>query len=102
MVTICEKLAKAKHLKFSTNVDPKKSETKCIVFAPHKKDRLNVAPIILNTDPLPWVEGVKHLGNILQSENTIQKYALGSHLNLFHHKKEFQYLLNQYGLFQMN
>ena len=72
MVTICEKFAKAKHLKFSTNVDPKKSKTKCIVFAPRKKDRLNVAPIILNNDPLPWVEEVKHLGNILQSENTMK------------------------------
>ena len=72
MVTICEKFAKAKHLKFSTNVDPKKSKTKCIVFAPRKKDRLNVAPIILNTDPLPWVEEDKHLGNILQSENTMK------------------------------
>ena len=73
MVAICERFAKAKHLKFSTNVDPSKSKTKCIIFTPKKKDRLDVAPIILNNDPLPWVEEVKHLGNLLQCENSMKR-----------------------------
>ena len=73
MVAICERFAKAKHLKFSTNVDPSKSKTKCIMFSPKKKDRLDVAPIILNNDPLPWVEEVKHLGNLLQCENNMKR-----------------------------
>ena len=38
MVKICEKFAIAKHLKFSTNVDPSKYKTKCIIFAAKKKD----------------------------------------------------------------
>ena len=73
MVRICEKFAKEKHLKFSTNADPQKSKTKCVIFSPKVKDRQNVSPIILNSDPLPWVTDVKHLGNILQCENSMRK-----------------------------
>ena len=29
----------------------------------------NVTPILLNGEPLQWVETVKHLGNILESNN---------------------------------
>ena len=72
MVRICENFAKMKHLKFSTNVDPNKSKTKCIIFSPRMKDRTGVSPIILNSDPLPWVSEVKHLGNILQCENNMK------------------------------
>ena len=54
MTRICENFAKLEHLKFSTNVDPIKSKTKCIVFSPRKKDRTNVAPIILDLLPYPW------------------------------------------------
>ena len=72
MVTICEQFAKKKSLKFSTNTDPIKSKTKCVIFSPRAKDRAGVAPIILNGDPLPWVGEVKHLGNLLQSDNTMK------------------------------
>ena len=73
MVKICENFAKAKHFKFSTNVDPKKSKTKCLIFSPKVKDRTDVAPILLNSDPLPWVTEVKHLGNILQCNNSMKR-----------------------------
>ena len=73
MVKICEKFAKEKHLKFSTNADPQKSKTKCVIFSPKANDRQNVSPIILNSDPLPWVTDVKHLGNIMQCENSMKK-----------------------------
>ena len=73
MVKICETFANVKHLKFSTNVDPQKSKTKCLIFSPKVKDRTNVAPIILNSDPLPWVTEVKHLGNILQCDNSMKR-----------------------------
>ena len=43
----------------------------CHLF-PRAKDRAGVAPIILNGDPLPWVGEVKHLGNLLQSDNTMK------------------------------
>ena len=31
-----------------------------------------MSPITLNGDPLPWVKEVKHLGNILQCDNTMK------------------------------
>ena len=73
MVKVCENFAKMKHLKFSTNIDPQKSKTKCLIFSKRVKDRTGVAPIILNEDPLPWVSEVKHLGNILQSDNSMKR-----------------------------
>ena len=69
LVKICENFAKKKGLKFSTNIDPVKSKTKCIIFSRRPVDSRKVAPVILNQDPLPWVSDVKHLGNVLQSDN---------------------------------
>ena len=76
MVSICEQFAKLKKLKFSTNIDFQKSKTKCIIFTLDKKPRTNVAPIILNNDPLPWVDNLKHLGNILDTTNSMKKDCL--------------------------
>ena len=69
MVSLCEQFAKARKLKFSTNDNPAKSKTKYIIFSKVKSCRDSVAPIILNQDPLPWVDNVKHLGNILEYSN---------------------------------
>ena len=70
MVRICEKFASDKSLKFSTNEDPVKSKTKCIIFMKGKTPE--VEPILLNGDPLPWVKEVKHLGNTLQADNSMK------------------------------
>ena len=72
MVSICEKFAKMRKLKFSTSLDPNKSKTKCIMFTKGKLDKDSVAPILLNVDPLPWVESVKHLGNTLEFNNSMR------------------------------
>ena len=72
MVTICEEFAKLRKLKFSTHLDPAKSKTKCLIFSKVKSARDNVAPIILNGDPLPWVDSVKHLGNLLEFDNSMK------------------------------
>ena len=71
MVDLCQKFTRKKNLKFSTNPDPVKSKTKCIVFSKQQKDLRNIRPIMLNDDPLPWVQQVKHLGNILQCDNSM-------------------------------
>ena len=76
MVTICEEFAKIRKLKFSTDVDPIKSKTKCVIFTKVKNARENVAPILLNGDLLPWVDEVKHLGNILEYNNSMQRDCL--------------------------
>ena len=72
MVNICHDFAASKNLKFSTNVDPNKSKTKCLVFSKKAKDRENILPILLNGDPLPWVSQVKHLGSTLQLDNSMK------------------------------
>ena len=76
MVKICENFGKSKNLQFSTNPDPRKSKTKCLVFSKQARDREGVLPILLNNDPLPWVEQVKHLGNKLQSDNSMRQDIL--------------------------
>ena len=72
MVNMCERFKKMKNLKYSTNADPSKSKTKCIVFSKKRKEQLGVAPVMLNGDPLPWVRQVKHLGNVLQCDNSMK------------------------------
>jgi hypothetical protein len=103
-------LPELKNFKFSTNVDPIKSKTKCIVFSKKQRDRQNVAPVLLNGDPLPWVEEVKHLGNLLECDNsmkrdiTIKRARFIGKLNSlsqeFHHvsPKVFMKILNIYAV----
>ena len=70
MITICERFAGENILKFSTNVDPKKSKTKCIHFSKQKPD---LAKIELNGDLLPWVDSALHVGNTLERSNSFSK-----------------------------
>ena len=71
MIDMCQEFASSKNLRFGTDPDPAKSKTKCIVFSKNKKDRGNISPVILYGNPLPWVTQVKHLGNVLQSDNSM-------------------------------
>ena len=96
MVNLCQDFASSRNLKFSTDVNPEKSKTKCLVFSKKAKDRLNVLPVLLNGDPLPWVSQVKHLGNLLQLDNSMkvdisQKRGkfIGKMVSLF---QEFHYV----------
>ena len=73
MVTLCENFANLYSLKFSTNVNVEKSKTKCIVFSRDNVILNEVSPIILNGMPLPYVSEIKHVGNILQSNNSMEK-----------------------------
>ena len=73
MVDTCSVFMKKKCLKFSTNANPAKSKTKCIIFSKKPKDRENVLPIMLNGDNLPWVGEIKHLGNILECDNSMKR-----------------------------
>ena len=76
MVTVCEKFTKKRKLKFSTNVNPAKSKTKCVVFTKEKNLKDRLAPIILDGNPLPWVNSVNHLGHILESDNSMKSDCL--------------------------
>ena len=72
MVNLCQEFASSKNLQFSTNVNPVKSKTKCLIFTKKSKEAENVLPIKLNGNPLPWVKQAKHLGNMLQQDNTMR------------------------------
>ena len=65
MLNICEDYAKGHNLKFSTDKNPKKCKTKCMKFL--QKNR-TVKPLDLCGNPLPWVEGAKHLGNYIENK----------------------------------
>ena len=80
MVNLSSKFMLKKRLKFSTNVKPENSKTKCIIFSNKIKDRLNVTPVKLHGDNLPWVEKDKHIGNILECNNSMKKDIAGKRL----------------------
>ena len=46
------------------------------MFHKSRNKREDVAHVILNGNPLPWVEEINHLGNILQSDNSMSKDCL--------------------------
>ena len=72
MVNLCQKFEIKKNLKFSTNENSDKSKTKCLVFSRSQKNRFNLPPVLLDGNPLPWVSKVKHLGNMLQCDNSMK------------------------------
>ena len=50
---------------FSTDPDPVKSKTKCMLFS--KKD-ITAEKVKLDNNELPWVTSAKHLGSLLSSK----------------------------------
>ena len=65
-MTICEDYAMRHNLVFSTNPDPDKSKTKCLLFRLNAREE-KPAKIILNGQGLPWVENATHLGHELHT-----------------------------------
>ena len=71
MMTTCEQYAASHNLQFSTNIDPKKSKTKCLAFL--KKER-ELKKIVLDGNDLPWWDSGKHIGNHIKNAlNGMQK-----------------------------
>ena len=73
MIQESEKYAEEFNFTFSTNKDPVKSKTKCIIFSKNQNQRTGIDKVILNGTPLPWVDDVNHLGNLLQSDNSFKQ-----------------------------
>ena len=65
MVTICEQYGTEHNIVFSTDPNPAKSKTKCVLFSGKTARVKQPVPIILDGKPLPWVEKVEHLGHVL-------------------------------------
>ena len=61
MITICKNYANRHNLVFSTDPNPTKSKTKCLLF--QLKGETPPVPILLNGQPLPWVPHAAHLGH---------------------------------------
>ena len=72
MVNLCHDFAAKRNLMFSTNTNPDKSKTKCLVFTKKPRDRADILPVQLDNSPLPWVSQVKHLENLLQVDNSMK------------------------------
>ena len=51
----------------------KKPKTKCMIFSKRLININDVDHIILNGMPLPFVTNVKHIGNLLESDNSIKE-----------------------------
>ena len=64
MLNVCEDFSNEHSMLFSTDPDPVKSKTKCMYYTMKPKAK-EPEHVILNGDPLPWVEKAKHLGHIL-------------------------------------
>ena len=62
------------NLVFSTDPNPSKSKTKCVLFSGSTSNS-NPVPIILDGKPLPFVERVEHLGHILQANGSMEADA---------------------------
>ena len=56
MVNTCHEFVSARNLKFGTNVDPKRSKTKCIMFSKRAKSQELPKNIMLDGHRLPWVK----------------------------------------------
>jgi len=71
MVKICENFAKATKLKFSTNIRIEKCKTRCLIFSKERANYNEITPILLNELALQFVNDLKHLGNVLKSDNSM-------------------------------
>ena len=59
MLKVCEKYAEDHNLKFSIDVNPNKSKTKCMAYLHKERELRNLT---LCGNKIPWVKSGKHLG----------------------------------------
>ena len=70
MINTCVEYASDHNLTFSTDKNPLKSKTKCMVFL---KSRRNLLPLKLGDDDLPFTDTAKHLGHFLDNSRCMIK-----------------------------
>ena len=72
MIKICEDFGAKNNLKFSTDDNPAKSKTKCILMCgPKIRNPVYPAPLLLYQKQLPWVSHATHLGHELSQDCTM-------------------------------
>ena len=87
MLNICQKFADEHSMVFSTDPDPSKSKTKCMLFT--KDKNLKVPKLTLNGENLPWVPKAKHLGNNLTVEVSKNKLGMDTSKDLLQKRAIF-------------
>ena len=73
MIKTCEEYVNEHNLTFSTNIDPIKSKTKCMVFL--KTVRM-IEPLRLNNMVLPFTSEAKHLGHFFTNNPSAIKHDM--------------------------
>ena len=67
MLTMTEEFAKKNNITFSTDPNPQKSKTKCVIFHASKLKSLPMN-LTLNNNILPWVKEFKYLGIMMSDQ----------------------------------
>ena len=62
MLDTCQEFAATHNLKFSTDLNPVKCKTKCMAFLNVQRE---LPSLMLCGNPLPWVDRLFHLGNMI-------------------------------------
>ena len=75
MLAVCEKYAEQYNIKFSTDINPNKSKSKCIYMVGNKREMPKPAPLQLCGKDLPWVESATHLGHELHASDSMEQDA---------------------------
>ena len=88
MFDICVNYFEEHKITISTNIDLKKSKTKCIYFS-HTKSNIDPASIMFNNVPLPWVDSWPHLGNELNQSDMIIKAGSSMDTDLESKRRKF-------------
>ena len=77
MLRVVEKFAADSNVKFSTDPNPAKSKSKCILMVGKKKREVKPVPLQLCGSDLPWVSTAEHLGHTLHESGTMEQDAKG-------------------------
>ena len=75
MLQKCEDYASKNNIQFSTDPDPVKSKTKCILVCGNRKNLAKPAPLTLCGRDLPWVKSASHLGHELHESGSMEHDA---------------------------
>ena len=75
MLELCENYAALYNIKFSTDINPNKSKSKCIYMVGNKREMAKPAPLQLCGKDLPWVESATHLGHELHASGSMEQDA---------------------------
>ena len=72
MVKVCEDYGAEHNLVFSTDPNPNKSKTKCMLFSRKSTTiMVNPKPVTLDGKNLPWVEKADHLGHVMHQSGSM-------------------------------